>query len=145
MSQNPIAKSQSPYQQQATVRPIMVGVLPSAQPVSRTFPHGHYFNEQQPHQEINFLENAKIREETLTTDNPQTIKYALYLEDKDEEYDNRPFDPNLVCLTCKKQFQIGEIQEYKKHCETCRIRYCQAEEDPFQLDSARQSFVSPDM
>ena len=59
----------------------MVGVLPSAQPISRTFPHGHYFNEQQPQQETNFLENAKIREETLTTDNPQTIKHALYLED----------------------------------------------------------------
>ena len=31
----------------------------------------------------------------------------------------KPFDPNLVCPTCKKQFRIGEIQKYKRHANGC--------------------------
>ena len=31
----------------------------------------------------------------------------------------KPFDPNLVCPTCKKQFRIGEIQKYKRHANNC--------------------------
>ena len=30
-----------------------------------------------------------------------------------------PFDPNLVCPKCKKQFREGEIQKYKKHFKSC--------------------------
>ena len=30
-----------------------------------------------------------------------------------------PYDPNLVCVYCNKQFRIGEIQKYKHHVETC--------------------------
>ena len=30
-----------------------------------------------------------------------------------------PFDPNLVCPKCKKQFREGEIQEYRKHFNSC--------------------------
>ena len=126
--QNP--KPQSPYRRQASVGPIMVH--PSSQPVSPSLPHGHYFNQQQ--QQINFIENVKIREETLTTDNPQPVKHKLDFEDEDEEHDDRPFDPNLVCLTCKEQFRIGEIQEYRRHCKICRGN----DKHPFQLDPVRQ-------
>lgn len=31
----------------------------------------------------------------------------------------RPFDPNLVCPMCRRQFRIGEIQKFKKHVSTC--------------------------
>ena len=31
----------------------------------------------------------------------------------------RPFDPNLVCPMCRKQFRIGEIQKFKHHVNTC--------------------------
>ena len=30
-----------------------------------------------------------------------------------------PYDPNLVCVYCHKQFRIGEIQKYKHHVGTC--------------------------
>ena len=33
----------------------------------------------------------------------------------------RPFDPNLVCPMCRRQFQIGEIQKFKKHVNTCTV------------------------
>ena len=31
----------------------------------------------------------------------------------------RPFDPNLVCPMCRKQFRIGEIQKFRRHVNTC--------------------------
>ena len=31
-----------------------------------------------------------------------------------------PFDPNLVCPVCRRQFRIGEIQKYRQH-----VTYCQ--------------------
>ena len=31
----------------------------------------------------------------------------------------RPFDPNLVCPMCRRQFRIGEIQKFKRHVNTC--------------------------
>ena len=31
----------------------------------------------------------------------------------------RPFDPNLVCPMCRRQFRIGEIQKFKKHVNSC--------------------------
>ena len=30
-----------------------------------------------------------------------------------------PFDTNLICPLCRKQFRIGEIQKYKKHVDEC--------------------------
>ena len=30
-----------------------------------------------------------------------------------------PFDPNLVCPKCKKQFREGEIQKYRNHFKSC--------------------------
>ncbi len=36
-----------------------------------------------------------------------------------EEGDQVPFDPNLVCFKCGRQFRLGEIQKYKKHVSSC--------------------------
>ena len=30
-----------------------------------------------------------------------------------------PFDPNLICPMCRKQFRIGEIQKYRQHVKLC--------------------------
>ena len=36
---------------------------------------------------------------------------------KRNEYieDDRPYDPNLVCPECGKQYRVGEIQKLKRH------------------------------
>ena len=34
----------------------------------------------------------------------------------------KPFDPNLVCPTCKKQFRIGEIQRLRRHAKECGMK-----------------------
>lgn len=34
----------------------------------------------------------------------------------------KPFDPNLVCPTCGKQFRIFEIQIFKRHANECRMK-----------------------
>ena len=47
-----------------------------------------------------------------------------------------PYDPNLVCPFCNKQFRIGEIQKYKHHVETCNGS--EAEE---QVNSTRYMYV----
>jgi hypothetical protein len=94
MFQNP--KLQSPYRWQASVGPIMAEALPDlAQPISPSpsLPHVH-----------------QQQQRLMIGDNPQAVDDL-----KDEEHDDRPFDPNLVCPICKQQFRIGEIQEYKKH------------------------------
>ncbi|MCL6269927.1 hypothetical protein M3P05_08250 [Sansalvadorimonas sp. 2012CJ34-2] len=34
---------------------------------------------------------------------------------EDDENDDRPYDPNLVCTKCGKQYRIGEIQKLRRH------------------------------
>ena len=111
MSQSP--NSQAPHQWQASVGSIMIQAIPSAYSVSPPLPHAHYYNQQQQQQQINSVENDKIGVGT----NPQMLKPNLV-----EEHDDRPYDPNLVCPTCRKQFRIGEIQEYKKHYKICHMK-----------------------
>ena len=42
------------------------------------------------------------------------------LEDSGENLDNdRPYDPNLVCPKCGKQYCVGEIQKLKRHILRC--------------------------
>ena len=42
------------------------------------------------------------------------------LEDSGENLDNdRPYDPNLVCPKCGKQYCVGEIQKLKRHILKC--------------------------
>ena len=57
---------------------------------------------------------------------------------KNEHGDDTSFDPNLVCLGCRKLFQISEIK--KHYFEDCPMR--QNEQDPIQMNSvipARQT------
>ena len=137
MSQYP--KPQPPYRRQASAGPIMVHAIPSAQYVSPPLPHANYYNQQQ---QINFMENIKIREDAHVTDNPQTTKHKLDAGDKeeDDEHGDPPFDPNLVCVVCNKQFRIGEIQELRKHYISCQMK--RSKEETIQLDPLRHVLVS---
>ena len=117
MSQSENSKPQSPHLQQTNYN-----VEPIVKNVSPTLPHANNYNEDSE-QQINFMaESAKIRENAQVTDNPQTVKHKLDVGDEKGHFDDRPFDPNLVCLGCRKQFRIGEIQQYRKHYEDCLMR-----------------------
>ena len=119
MSLSENTKPQSPHLQQANVEPIVENVSPTQS----------YANDYNKQQQINLMEGAKIREDAY---NPQTLKYKLDVGDVKPHFDDRPFDPNLVCLGCRKQFRIGEIQEYRKHYEDCQTR--QNEQQPIEMD-----------
>ncbi len=107
ISQSENSKPQLSYLQQANVEPIVKNVSPP-------LPHG---SEQQ---RIHFMEGETIREDTELADNPQTMTENIVAERG--RFEDRPFDPNLVCLGCGRQFRIGEIQEYKKHYADCLSR-----------------------
>lgn len=115
ISQPRNSKPQSSYLQPASVEPIIKNVSPS-------MPHDHGRNHNEQQQVYDNMEDEMIREDAQVADNPQTVKYEL-LESNDVvekgHFDDRPFDPNLVCLGCRKQFRIGEIQEYRKHYADC--------------------------
>ena len=128
---------QPPYRQQASAGPIMVHTIPSAQSVSPPLPNAHYYNQQQ---QINFMENIKIRKDTHVTDNPQAMKHKLDAGDEEDEHGDPPFDPNLVCVACNKQFRIGEIQEFRKHYKSCQMK--QNKEETVQLNPLRHVLVS---
>ena len=38
-----------------------------------------------------------------------------YVQGKPEESSLRPFDPNLVCPKCSRNFRMGEIQKFRHH------------------------------
>ena len=55
-----------------------------------------------------------------------TIKDTFEEVNEDEEVgsinsslQSIPPDPNLECVTCGKVFKIGQIQNFKRHSETC--------------------------
>ena len=37
----------------------------------------------------------------------------------DDESIGVPYDPNLICLMCRKIFRIGEIQLFRRHISYC--------------------------
>ena len=56
---------------------------------------------------------------------PSYIKSQASLDNELEESgenlddDDRPYDPNLVCPKCGKQYRVGEIQKMKRHILKC--------------------------
>ena len=55
---------------------------------------------------------------------PLCIKSQASQDDELEESgenldDDRPYDPNLVCPKCGKQYRVGEIQKMKRHILRC--------------------------
>ena len=120
-------KPQPPYRRQASAGPIMIHAIPS---ISPPLPHGDCYNRQ--HQTVFVPDDARM------TDHLQAFTHKLDGGDEEEDHDDRPFDPNLVCLTCNKRFRIGQILEYKKHCKFCQ-KSLRTSERPFQTD--RQNYV----
>ncbi|MCL1079571.1 hypothetical protein D5R81_10345 [Parashewanella spongiae] len=47
------------------------------------------------------------------------INTTQYLTPDPQDTDQRPFDPNLICMSCNTQFRIGEIQIYARHANKC--------------------------
>ncbi len=48
---------------------------------------------------------------------------AEHLQEKRElsslSSDDVPFDPNLICPTCRQRFRLGQIQKFRKHVSLC--------------------------
>ena len=42
-----------------------------------------------------------------------------HMEQKPISADQRPYDPNLICPMCMRQFRFGDIQKFKRHVNTC--------------------------
>ena len=97
---------------QASVEPIVKNLSPPQ-------PQGSNHNEQQHN--VSFVEDEVISKDAQVTGNIQKVLEDIEGDER-KHFDDRPSDPNLVCLGCRKQFQIGEIQDYRKHDGNCQSR-----------------------
>ncbi len=66
-----------------------------------------------------------MNEHTLLQDIDQDIKDAakFVIHERNElelMAPDAPFDPNLICPLCMRNFRIEEIQKYRKHVNTCQ-------------------------
>ena len=66
----------------------------------------------------NYTIHASSCEELIALVQPTRVRSDSDPSDSVNDIDI-PFDPNLVCPKCKKQFREGEIQKYKKHFKSC--------------------------
>lgn len=66
----------------------------------------------------NYRIHASSCEELIALVQPTRVRSDSDPSDSVNDIDI-PFDPNLVCPKCKKQFRVGEIQKYRKHFESC--------------------------
>ena len=70
-------------------------------------------------------EDTNVQENVLLQGIDDDIHQAVEeVQNEDDENEASlsgvPFDPNLVCPLCMKQFRLGEIQKYKKHVGKCQ-------------------------
>ena len=107
ISQPRNSKLQSSYLQQANVEPIIKNVSPS-------MPHDHgRDHDEQQQVDDNIMEDEMIGEDAQVADNPLTAKHELLESNVVVEkghFDDRPFDPNLVCLGCRKHFKLVKFR-----------------------------------
>lgn len=129
--------SQAPYRRQASVGLIMSQASPldcTASPPLVLHGENYFVYNQQQQEQINLMENVKIREEAELSNDAKAMKQHIG-DEADVHYD-RPFDPNLVCPVCNLQFRVGEIQDYVKHYRSCQK---QSKETIHQVDIWRQN------
>ena len=65
---------------------------------------------------------SEVQENVLLQDINKDIKEAAqYVIHEGEEAiaNEAPFDPNLICPLCMRNFRVGEIQKYRKHVNSC--------------------------
>ena len=71
-------------------------------------------------------QETSVQENILLQGIDDDIHQAVEEVQKEEEDENEaslsevPFDPNLVCPLCMKQFRLGEIQKYRRHVGKCQ-------------------------
>ena len=70
-------------------------------------------------------QNSEVQENVLLEGIDRDIKEAAELVTQEGEVmesmaPEAPFDPNLICPLCMRNFRVGEIQKYKKHVNTCQ-------------------------
>ena len=70
-------------------------------------------------------EDTNIQENNLLQGIDDDIHQAAEEVQKEDDENEAslwevPFDPNLVCPLCMKQFRLGELQKYKKHVGKCQ-------------------------
>ncbi len=74
---------------------------------------------QRPKQNSNVQENILLQ--GIDRDIKDAAKSVFHEGDELESIaPNAPFDPNLICPLCMRNFRVGEIQKYKKHVNTCQ-------------------------
>ncbi len=76
-------------------------------------------NSQRPKQNSNVQENILLQ--GIGRDIEDAAKFVFHEGDELESMaPDAPFDPNLICPLCMRNFRVGEIQKYKKHVNTCQ-------------------------
>ena len=96
-------------------------------PCQPSLPAGDCGQQHVPHGKANFEDNTAQYENPLqkelddeihqeATDVIQEVSRGRQQVKTDLQ---RPFDPNLVCPMCRRQFRIGEIQKFRRHVNTC--------------------------
>ncbi len=76
-------------------------------------------NSQRLKQNSNVQENILLQ--GIHRDIKDAAKFVIHEGDELESMaPDAPFDPNLICPLCMRNFRVGEIQKYKKHVDTCQ-------------------------
>ena len=74
---------------------------------------------QRTKEDTTVLENLLLQ--GIDDDIHQAVEEVQKEEDENEAFLSEvPFDPNLVCPLCMKQFREGEIQKYRRHVGQCQ-------------------------
>ncbi len=76
-------------------------------------------NAPRPKQSSSVQENILLQ--GIDRDIKDAAKFVIHEGDELESMGpNAPFDPNLICPLCMRNFRVGEIQKYRKHVNTCQ-------------------------
>ncbi len=64
-------------------------------------------------------QESEIKENALLDHIDEDIKEAAINKGEQPITNEAPFDSNLICPLCMRNFREGEIQKYRKHVSTC--------------------------
>ena len=98
--------------------------LPCADPQGENIVESHCFSDEQLvaiEDSVVLFENPLQREvdDEIHQQAAEVIQEVSRRRREAKTDPKRPFDPNLVCPMCRKQFRIGEIQKFRRHVNTC--------------------------
>ena len=88
-------------------------------PLPRRNSKENLLNAPRPKQSSSVQENILLQ--GIDRDIKDAAKFVIHEGDESESMGpNAPFDPNLICPLCMRNFRVGEIQKYRKHVNTCQ-------------------------